>query len=218
MLPNTISPTATVYVVDDDQAARRSVVSLIREMGLAARPFSSAEQFLEADKQDGTCCLVTADGMLGMSGIELLEKLLADGIGIPAIVITAYAETPWTVRAMKNGAFTVLDKPCRNSELWDAIRMALAADEANRDRRRHRREVQRCLAQLTPDERQVLDLILLGKPNKVIARDLNLGLRTTEVRRQQIFRKMRAHSVAELVRLVIEAETGATLPQQCHAK
>jgi FixJ family two-component response regulator len=196
----------TVFVVDDDRQARESVCALVRSLGVRAESFSSAEEFLEAYEPHLPGCLVTDVRMFGMSGIELQQKLREDGVPIPVIVITAYARTPVTVKAMQHGALTLLEKPYEEDELWDAIRKALAIDAAGRQQFERRQELRDRLAGFSPKEREVLDAVVAGKPNKTIARELDVSIRTVENRRRDVFAKMKADSVAELVRMVIEAD------------
>jgi FixJ family two-component response regulator len=195
---------ATVFVVDDDKASRESIRSLLWPMGVKTELYSSAEEFLDAYDPSRPGCLVTDLRMLGMSGVELQEKLNRMGISIPTIVISAYADVPVTVRAMQQGALTLLEKPCRGTELWDAIRKGLEQDAQTRKGESHRREIKQRLESLTDQEREVLDLVLSGTLNKVIAKRLDIGLRTVEARRKSIFKKMQAGTVAELVQLVMQ--------------
>ena len=196
----------TVFVVDDDEQARKSVCALIRSMGIRAESFASAEEFLDGCEGRGAGCLVTDVRMLGMSGLELQEELNRRNVLLPIIVLTAYARTPLTVRAVKAGAVTVLEKPYEDDDLWDAIRNALAEDAAARAQHQRRRELRRRIERLTPSERKVMELIAQGRPNKSIAKLLDVSIRTVENRRREVFEKMEAHSVAELVRMVIEAD------------
>jgi len=151
---------------------------------------------------------VTDVRMLGMSGLELQEELLRRGESIPVVVLTAYANTPGTVRAMKNGAVTLLEKPCRDDELWEAVRDALAADRQALTEEQSRADVRRRLESLTAKEREVLDLITAGDANKVVARKLNCSVRTVELHRSGVYQKMQADSLAELVRMVVTLESG----------
>lgn len=195
-----------VFVVDDDEQARMSVCALVQSMGLRAEAFSSGEEFLDSYRESGPGCLVVDVRMLGMSGLELQEELNRRRVLLPVIVLTAYARTPMTVRAIKAGAVTLLEKPCADDDLWDAIRKALAHDATRRSEHERRQEIRACAGRLTPAERQVMTMIVQGKPNKAIARQLDVSVRTVENRRREVFKKMRAESVAELVRLVIEAD------------
>ena len=144
--------------------------------------------------------------MLGMSGIELQEKLVAMGIKIPVIIITAFADVQIAVRAMRTGAVTLLEKPCRDQELWESVRNALELDRKTREEDERRRDVQTRLAKLSEGEKDVLERMVEGKMNKVIAKELSISIRTVETRRHNVLEKMRADSLAELVRLVVESE------------
>ncbi|MEM1069365.1 MAG: response regulator, partial [Planctomycetota bacterium] len=200
-----MSEEPTVFVVDDDEGARNSVRALVRSMGVRAETFSSAEAFLEGLDPSRPGCLVTDVRMLGLSGIELQEKLAADGVVLPVIIITAHAETALTVRAVKQGAVTVLEKPCRDYELYDAIRAALTQDATNRAQSAEQLAFREKLNSLSEQERQVLDLMVDGLANKVIARRISVSVRTIENRRQRIFEKTGTDSLAELIRLVVES-------------
>lgn len=195
-----------VYIVDDDEAIRDAVEALVGEMGVPTESYESAEAFLAAYDGHRPGCLVTDVRMLGMSGVELQEKLIRDGVSLSVIVLTAYAETQTTVRAIKNGAVMLLEKPCRDQELWDAIRNALSEDTQKFIAEQRREEIRRRIDSLTPAERKVMDRIVDGESNKVMARRLDVSVRTIEVRRHNVFKKMRAESVAELVRNVIDAK------------
>jgi len=196
----------TVFVVDDDEAARKSVCALVNSMGVNAQAYASAEEFLDAYTPDRRGCLVTDVRMPEMSGIELQQQLLERGMELPVIMITAFARTENTVKAMQQGALTLLDKPPPEDALWEAIRKALALDASRHGEQQWREEIQERFAQLTPSEVDVMREIIAGKPNKQIASHLDMGLRTVEARRHNIFQKMQVRSVAELVRLAIEAD------------
>ena len=195
-----------IFVVDDDDQARKAVITLLSAMGVETRGFSSAEQFLAEYDGRRPACLVTDVRMLGMSGLELQEELLRRGESIPVIVLTGFASTAGTVRAMKNGAVTLLEKPSRDDELWEAVRDALAADRQAIAREQARHDVRRRLETLSPKEREVLDCITAGDANKVVARKLGCSVRTVELHRHGVFQKMAADSLAELVRMVVAVE------------
>jgi two-component system, LuxR family, response regulator FixJ len=199
----------TVFVVDDDEGSRNSVKAIVRSMGVDAETFSSAEEFLEQADPTRPGCLVTDLRMLGLSGIELQEKIAAMGVTIPVILITAHAETPLTVRAVRNGALTVLEKPCRDYELFDAIRDALALDEKLRARNAEVNAFARKLETLTEGEEAVLEMMVQGQANKIIARRLDVSIRTVENRRQQIFEKTESDSLAELIRLIVQLRSAS---------
>ena len=196
----------TVFVVDDDELARESVCALVQSMGQRAEAFSSAEGFLEQYDAERPGCLVTDVRMTGMNGLELQERLQASGITLPVIVMTAYANTPLTVRAMQGGALTLLEKPCEENELWDSIRMALARDAEARIAMEHRQEIRRRIEGLTPVQRNVMDLMVAGRLNKQISAELNIAVRTVEARRSEVFTQMQSESLAGLIRLVVEAD------------
>jgi two-component system, LuxR family, response regulator FixJ len=196
----------TVFVVDDDERARKSVCALVRSLGLRAEAFSSGEEFLARPASSGPGCLVTDIRMIDMSGLDLQDRLIEQGIRLPVIVLTAYPRTRSTVRAMKAGAVTLLEKPYDEEELWDAIRKALAQEAAGRAEAQRRGEIRQRATELTPAERNVMNLIVQGKPNKIIAKQLDMSIRTIESRRHEVFAKMQVESVAELVRLAIEGE------------
>lgn len=194
---------ATVFVVDDDPGARDSVAALVESIGLEGQLFESAEAFLEKYDPELSGCLVTDVRMLGMTGLELQQELVRRNVRLPVIVISAHADVQLTVRSMKAGAVTVLEKPCRDLELLDAIRAAIAQDARQRAEEAQRSVIEERLAQLTESELEVMELMIAGKANKVIASQLDMGLRTVEARRHSIFQKMSTQSVAELVQQVM---------------
>jgi FixJ family two-component response regulator len=201
-----VSDQPVIFVVDDDNQVRKAVMALVGAMGVETRGYASAEEFLAAYDGRRPACLVTDVRMLGMSGLELQEELLRRGESIPVIVLTAFASTPGTVRAMKNGAVTLLEKPCRDDELWEAVRDALAADRQALARDQAREDVRRRLDTLTSKEREVMEYITAGDANKVVARKLGCSVRTVELHRRGVFQKMAADSLAELVRMVVAVE------------
>lgn len=200
-----MSQEATVYVVDDDPAARDSVSALVMAAGLHVQTFSSAEAFLQDYHPDKPGCLVTDLRMLGMSGLDLLEKIQKSEAPLPVILISAFADVPVAVRAMEAGAVTLLEKPCRNDQLLQAVHKALGRDAEQRQTRARQQEIKQRLATLTPEEYEVMQRMIAGKLNKVIASELLISLRTVETRRHKVLEKMQADSLAELVRMVVEA-------------
>lgn len=201
-----MEPNAAVYVVDDDPAARASVAALARSKGLNVHEFDSAEQFLAAHTGKEKGCLVIDVRMTGISGIELQQRLADSGRSLPIILITGFANIPMAVRAMRNGAVSFLEKPCSPQELGDNIDLALQIDQEKQRLHERKRDLQAKFASLTPDENEVLGKVIEGLPNKRIASDLDIGLRTVELRRSNIMKKTGAHSLAELVRLAMEAD------------
>lgn len=198
--------TPTVFIIDDDPAARESIGMLIDSLGLKTEQFSSAEEFLSAFTSDRCGCVITDVRMLGLSGVELQERLLAVGYRIPVILITAHANTQTTVRAMRNGAVTFLDKPCKEQEIVDAVNEAIALDAKWRAEDIDKEEAERLFATCTEGEKDVMTLMVQGKANKVIARRLDVSLRTVEARRHNVFKKMGVDNVPDLVRLAIRLE------------
>jgi two-component system, LuxR family, response regulator FixJ len=195
----------TVFVVDDDAQVRESVCALISSMGYDSEPFQSAEEFLAKLSRPTRGVLLVDLRMPGMSGLDLLTDLRQRGSHLPVIILTAYARTATTVKAMQSGAVTILDKPYNDDDLWDAIRTAFTLESEAWQRQQRQQEIEQRLAALTDDERRALELIVQGKPNKIIAKDLGVALRTVEKRRHDVFFKMQAGSLAELVELVMEA-------------
>ncbi len=191
----------TVYLIDDDSVARDSIQTLTRSMGLATEVYPSAEAFLEAYSGSTPGCVITDLRLRGMSGLELLDRLSSTDDTIPVILLTAYARTPITVRAIRGGAINVLDKPCDEDRLWEAIREALAVESRRRQDRNQRRDLESRFASLTPQEAGVLEMMISGATNRQIATRLEVSTRTVEARRHQIFQKTRTQTVADLVRL-----------------
>ncbi len=200
-----MSDKPTVFVVDDDEQARKSVCALARSMGVSAEAFASAEEFLAQYTPDRPGCLVTDYRMLGKNGLELHDELVRRRIFLPFIVLTAHARTAITVRAMQAGAVTLLDKPYADDDLWDSIGRALAEQAARQTAETKRCALRERLARLTPAERRVLVLLAEGTPNKQIAYELQVSVRTVENRRREILEKMEAGSLVELIRLWIDS-------------
>ena len=197
----TIDETATVFVIEDEPSVRRIVRMVSESIGLSVKEFESAEEFLEAaDSSIGTIGCIVADVRLrGISGVELLERLTAEGRARPMVVITGYATTETVVRAMQNGAMTVLDKPFRPQKLSKAISEAIRADQMGRTKRAQILDLQRRFSRLTDQERVVLQLIIGGASNKQISKHLDVSVRTVESRRQQIFKKTGSKNLGELM-------------------
>jgi two-component system, LuxR family, response regulator FixJ len=198
-----VNDEATVFLVDDDPAALRALVTTVEVVFPRVEAFSSAAAFLAAYRDGQPGCLVLDVAMPGMSGLELQRKLVRDKVGLPVIFVTGYANVPMAVEAMQMGAVNFLEKPVAEQSLWDSIRKALDLDAQNRRRHARRQQAEQRLRQLSPGEREVLNLILEGKMNKEIAVQLGLSTRTIEDRRARIMKKMEAGCVAELVQLVV---------------
>lgn len=191
-----------VYIVDDDHAVRDSLSLLMRSVGLASRTFASAADFLEAYDPAKLSCLVADVRMPEISGLELQQELLHRHIEIPIVFITGYGDVPMAVEAMKAGAVDFIQKPFRDQELLDCINTALQQDRDWRNQRQEMLEIRKRLETLTPRETEVLDKVVQGCANKVIAMDLGVSQRTVELHRARVMHKMGARSLAELVRVV----------------
>lgn len=191
----------TVYIVDDDQAIRRAMDLLMRSVGLDFEIFHTADDFLETHSNDRAGCLVLDIRMPGLGGLELQEKLNEMGSTLPIIFITGHGDVPMAVEAMQKGAVDFIQKPFRDQELLDRIGVALKADEERRSARDQKAEVASRIDKLTKREREVMDLVVTGKPNKVIAYELGVSQRTVEIHRARVMEKMQAKSLADLVRM-----------------
>lgn len=186
------------YLVDDDTAIRDALVWLLRSRGIQTLSWASAESFLADYKPEMTGCLVLDIRMIGMTGIELYDQLLARGCAMPAIFLTGHGDVPLAVKLLKRGAFDFIEKPFNDNELADRVIEALKLDESRRWRDADRVRIEEQLATLTEREREVMSAILAGKLNKVIADDLKIAMRTVEVHRARIFEKMGVRSAVEL--------------------
>jgi FixJ family two-component response regulator len=198
-----MSEEATVFVVDDDPAVLRSLVTLVKIIFPRVEAFVSAADFLAAYDPDRPGCLVLDVAMPGMSGLELQRKMAQEKIELPIVFITGHANVRMAVGAMQSGAVNFLEKPYQEQELWDSVRRALEQDEQNRRRKARRAEVEDRFDHLTSGEEDVLNLILEGKYNKEIAGQLSLSIRTVEDRRARLMKKMGVESVAQLVQLAL---------------
>jgi FixJ family two-component response regulator len=202
-----MNPESVIFVVDDDSQSREAVCALVRSMSLRAEPLTSAEEFLSRYANEPGC-LVADLRMRGLSGVELQEELRRRGVKIPVVVLTGHAHTALVVRAMKAGAVTVLDKPFKEDDLWQALRTALAQDAEQRTLDAAQAERRARFASLTDKERDVLDMIVAGRPNKAMANKIGASLRTVENRRREVFSKLGVRSVAELVAMTLKLDEG----------
>jgi two-component system, LuxR family, response regulator FixJ len=199
----------TVFIVDDDDAVRGSLRLLLKSVGLAAATLSSAQDFLATYDPQQPGCLILDVRMPGMSGLELQQVLNLRGAIIPVIFITGHGDIPMAVEAMQQGAFDFLQKPFRDQDLIDRIQRALAKDQTGRAELQERSRIKQRLETLTAREREVLELVTSGKPNKIMAADLGVSQRTVEIHRARVMEKMGASSLAQLVRMVLDLKGGA---------
>lgn len=198
--------TSTVFIVDDDAEMRESLVYLLQSVGIRTRTYSSASSFLEDYHPGEPGCLVCDVRMPDLSGLDLVERLIAAGIHLPVIFMTAYADVPMAVRALKSGASEFIEKPFNAQAMLERIQRAVTEDRARRAASAQWHELSQLLELLTDKERDALAMILEGIPNKNMAHRLEISERAVEMRRSSIMRKLRVHSTAELIRLVTQYE------------
>ena len=192
---------AVVFVVDDDSSMRRSLDALLRSVGHEVRLFSSAQDFMQAQRPDALGCLVLDVRLPGMSGLTFQQELAKAGIALPVIFITGHGDVPMGVRAMKAGAVEFLTKPFDDQVLLDAVHAAIERDRERRRTAAQLAELQARYRTLTEREREVFELVVAGRLNKQIADQLALSVVTVKVHRAQVMRKMLAKSVVDLVRM-----------------
>jgi two-component system response regulator DctR len=193
---------ATVHVIDDDDAIRDALGWLLRSRGVPARSWASAEAFLAEYSGEMRGCVVLDVRMEGMSGVELFDHLLARGSRLPVIFLTGHGDVPLAVAALKKGAFDFVEKPFNDNDLVDRIVAAVRHDASLRRKLETEASVAARLAELTPRERQVMERVLAGDYNKMIADALGIAVRTVEVHRARIFEKMGVRSAVELAQLL----------------
>lgn len=191
-----------VFVVDDDLSVRRSTERLIRSVGVEVQTFASAREFLKIPQSERPACLVLDLRLPGLNGMDLQHQLTQSGIQIPIIFITGHGDIPTSVRAMKAGAVEFLTKPFRSRTLLDAVRAAIDRDRTACRERSEIKVFRQSYGQLTPREREVLPLVADGLLNKQVAAELATTERTVKFHRAHIMQKMRATSLADLVRMV----------------
>ena len=201
---------AIVFVIDDDRSIREAIKSLIRSVGMRVETFASAQEFMASSRPDAPACLVLDVRMPGLSGLDLQRELAEAGISIPIIFITGHGDIPMSVRAMKAGAVEFLTKPFRDQDLLDAITQAIERDRAMRRQQAETADLRQRFEQLTPREREVMELVVAGLLNKQIAVRLGISEITVKLHRHQVMQKMMADSLAELVRMAEKLEIPAT--------
>jgi two-component system response regulator FixJ len=192
-----------VHIIDDDDALRDSLSFLLSSAGIKTKSYETATGYAN-DPERGACgCILTDVRMPGMSGIDLLRKLKSDGITVPVIVMTGHGDVPLAVEAMKLGALDFVEKPFDDDALIASVRSALGEAKRHSVHEEERKQINARLTQLTARERQVLDGLVAGQPNKVIAYELGISPRTVEIYRANVMTKMQANSLSELVRMAL---------------
>ena len=192
---------AIVFVIDDDPSVREAIKSLIRSVGMRVETFASAQEFMASKRPDAPASLVLDVRMPGLSGLDLQRELSEAGIKIPIIFITGHGDIPMSVHAMKAGAVEFLTKPFRDQDLLDAISQAIERDRAARTQQAEMADLRERSESLTPREREVMGLVVAGLLNKQIAARLGVSEITVKLHRHQVMEKMKAESLADLVRM-----------------
>lgn len=197
----------TVFMVEDDEAVRQSLELLMESVGLQVETYPSATEFLSAFSPGRSGCILLDIRMPGISGLELQKKLEEMRANLPIIFLTGHADIALAVRAMQAGAFHFFEKPANEQELLERIRQALERDARDREQTNQLEAIRDRLSQLTPRELEVMDLVVDGRANKVIAMNLGISERTVEIHRARVMEKMEAPSLAELVRMVLQSRS-----------
>ena len=192
----------TVFIVDDDAAVRDALKMLVKSVGLSVKTFEHGQAFLDQYEPADTGCLVLDIRMPVMGGLELQQELRNRNSSLPIIFITGHGDIPMAVKAVKEGAVDFISKPFRDQELLDCIQRAIRDLGMIQDRNLVRSTIFTNLAKLSPREKEVMDMVIEGKANKVIAMELNLSERTVEVHRSHVMEKMQTRSLAKLVQMV----------------
>ncbi len=203
-----MNSTPVVSVVDDDEQVRESLAALIQSMDVEVEAYASGREFLDHYNPSQPGCIVLDLRMPQLNGQEVIDELVARQINTPVIMISGHGDIPAAVAAIKSGAVDFLEKPYPGSALMDSVRRAIARDAEQRESSSEKQLLLDRYETLTPDERQVLELTVAGKPDKAIALKLDLSLRTIQLRRASVMRKMHAHSRAELIGLAHRIERG----------
>jgi len=191
----------TVFIVDDDRDVRESLQELLESVGLPSQSFGTAREFLSSPRSEGPSCLILDVRLPGISGLDLQHELKRGKVSIPIIFLTAHADVPMSVKAMKSGAVEFLTKPFRQQDLLDAVQRSLTRDRIVRERQRDTAELQQRSNTLSVREREVMSLVVSGMLNKQIAAELGASEATVKMHRSQVMKKMQAESLPDLVRM-----------------
>jgi len=198
-----MSSDPTVFIVDDDREVREAIGLLMSSVGLAAESYASAQEYLDAFDPARPGCLVLDVRMKGMSGLDLQQRLSSEPLHPPIVVITGHGDVPMAVRAVKSGAVDFIEKPFNDQVLLDAVHRAFEQDADRRGQASRLADIQERLQRLTPREREILDQVVVGKRNKVIAADLGITQSTVEAHRAKVMEKMEARSLSDLMRMML---------------
>jgi two-component system response regulator FixJ len=195
----------TVFLIDDDEAVRESLQALLEAQGYAVTGYASAEAFLAGYRPAPAACALVDLRMPGMDGLGLLERLARDKIPLPVVMVTGHGDVPLAVKAMKAGAVDFIEKPYGNEAILGVVRAAIERGRQGEQNLAAQVETSSRIAALTPRERNVLEQLVVGRPNKIIAHELRISPRTVEIHRANLMKKMQADSLSHLVRMALAA-------------
>lgn len=204
--PENQQQTPLVYIVDDDPAMLDSLAVLLRSRGITPNTYASAREFLDQSDKHPESCLLLDIRMPGMNGLDLHQRLVADGVRIPTIMITGHGDVPLAVQAMKAGAFDFIEKPFREERLLERVHACLGHAGELYTQDKEQADIRERLELLTTRERQILDALMAGKPSKIIANELGISVKTVDVHRSHIMHKMKTRNIASLIHEVSRLE------------
>ena len=199
-------PENTVYIVDDDPSVRHSLTWLIESVGQRVQAYASPGEFLQEYREGGAGCLMLDVRMPEISGLDLQEQLMRSGFSLPIIIVTGHADVPMAIRALKAGAFDFIEKPFNDQLLIERIQQAIEHCQDLTKKNQRRQKAKERLSKLTAREKQVLEGVVAGKSNKIIAKELDISVKTIEVHRANLMAKMEADSLSELIRETLSAD------------